>query len=72
MTASTLPTSRRMASSRPAALAAGALVALLAVALVPLAIAAGHNLLTAGEGIAITMPFAAAGVTRWPLGRLRR
>ena len=35
---------------------------LLAVALVPLAIAAGHNLLTPVENIAITMPFAAVGV----------
>jgi hypothetical protein len=45
------------------ALALGGLVALLAVVLVPLAIAARHNPLTdLGEGIAITVPFAAVGV----------
>jgi hypothetical protein len=62
MTARGRPVRRRLTSSRSAALAAGAVVLLLAVALVPLAIAAGHSLLTAGEGVAITMPFAAVGV----------
>jgi hypothetical protein len=62
MTAGALPARARLASSPSAALGAGALVVLLAVALVPLAVAAGHDLPTAGEGIAITMPFAAVGV----------
>ena len=62
MTARPSPARPRLASSPSAALAAGALVVLLAVALVPLAIAAGHNLLTPVENIAITMPFAAVGV----------
>ena len=48
------------------ALALGVVVALLAVALVPLAIAARHSPLTSGEGIAFTVPFtvpfAAVGV----------
>lgn len=62
MTARALPARPRLASSPSAALAASALVVLLAVALVPLAIAAGHNLLTPVETIAITTPFAAIGV----------
>jgi hypothetical protein len=45
------------------ALTLGALVVLLAAALVPLAIVAHHNpLAEAGEGIAIVVPFAAIGV----------
>lgn len=62
MTADARPARLRLASSPSAPLGAGALVVLLAAALVPLAIAAGHDLLTAGEGIAITIPFAAVGV----------
>ena len=40
----------------------GVVVALLAVALVPLAMAARDNPLTSGEGVAFTAPFAAVGV----------
>jgi hypothetical protein len=43
-------------------LAVGALVVLLAVAMVPLAIAARPSLLASGEGVALTAPFAAVGV----------
>jgi hypothetical protein len=61
MTAGVLPARPRLASP-VTALVLGVVVALLAVALVLLAIAARHNPLTSGEGMAITVPFAAVGV----------
>jgi hypothetical protein len=61
MTADVLPIRPRLASP-VTALVLGVVVALLAVALVPLAMAARHNPLTSGEGVAFTLPFAAVGV----------
>jgi hypothetical protein len=61
MTASVLPTRPRLGYP-VTPLAVGALVVLLAVAMVPLAIAARGNPLTLGEGVAITVPFAVVGV----------
>ena len=62
MTAATPGRRRFRPGLKAPALALGVVVALLAVALVPLAIAARHNPLTSGAGLAFTVPFAAVGV----------